>query len=157
MKLMGLLLLVGLMFSCSSCSNVEFNNPAFQADLNNNLWKAEVFSASYDEDENLIITATNNIETLVLTVQLDNVGANGLGPDWKSKAEFIDSFGNIYTTDIEPDETISIYRDLGRINITSKDEASNTFTGDFYFIAYDENGQNPIGMSNGLFLNVKAN
>lgn len=149
--------LCGLVMCMSSCSDVEFNNPAFQADLNNRLWRAETFKASKDENGNLIITATNNIQSIVLTIQPEGFSGATLGPDWNSKAEFFDEFGNVYTTDIDPDENVSVYRDLGEIEFSSNVDSSNAITGNFYFVAYDENGQNPVGLSNGIFLNVKLN
>lgn len=144
-------------FLLTSCNEVEFNNPAFQADINYKVWRADTFQASFNADGDLVITGTNNFETVILTLQSDEVGSTGLGPDWNSKGEFIDGLGKRYTTNIEPDETVSVYRDLGRVEITSKNETTNTYTGNFYFEAFDENGQNPVGVSNGIFFEVKLN
>lgn len=151
----GLIAVLCFSLFLTACDDTEFSNPAFQADLNYELWRANSFSASYDSSGNLVIRGTNTIETVVLTLTTDNVGSIDLGPDFDSKAEFIDGFGTVFTTAIEPDEEVSVYRDLGLVEITSKNQSTNTITGNFFFIAYDNNGQNPMGLSNGIFFEIQ--
>ena len=153
-KSLSVIMCCGLFFLVS-CDGTEFNNPAFQADLNYNLWRADAFSANYDASGNLVIRGTNNIETVILTLQNANVGTQRLGTLYNSKADFIDGFGTVFTTAIEPDEEVSIYLDLGEVEITQINTASNRVSGNFYFTAYDEEGQNPVGLSNGIFFEVK--
>ena len=139
----------------SSCEDTEFSNPAFQADLNYELWLAENFSATYNDMGDLVITGSNTVETIVLTLASDNVGSMDLGPDYNSKAEYIDGFGTVFSTAVEPDEEVSIYRDLGMVEITAINTSSNTITGSFYFTGYDEDGRNPVGLSNGIFFQIR--
>jgi hypothetical protein len=148
-------------FSCLallfSCNEVEFNNPALQADLNNELWRATSFSASYDASGSLVISGTNNIETLVLTLPSDELGSQDLGPEEGAKAVFTDGFGTKYSTAVLPDESASVYTDLGVVNLTEKNTAGNTITGDFFFVAYDEEGLESVGLSNGIFFELVIN
>lgn len=138
-----------------SCSDVEFNNPAFQADLNYELWRATAYNASYDDFGNLVITGANSFETVILTLTSNTTGTFELGPEQTSKAEFIDGFGTRFSTAIVPDEEVSIYTDLGRVELTQVNGNTNTFTGRFYFEAFDAQGQNPQALSNGVFFEVK--
>jgi len=142
------------LMSLTACEDTKFSDPAFQADLNYELWLAEAFRASYNANGDLVITATNAIETVELTLASDNVGTIDLGPDYQSEAKFIDGFGSVFSTAVEPDEEVSIYRDLGVVDITSRNTARNTITGNFYFTAYDEEGRNPVGLSNGIFFQI---
>jgi hypothetical protein len=148
------LILILSFLSFASCEDTKFSSPGFQADLNYELWIADSFSASYNDAGELVITATNNIETVELTLTSDNVGSIDLGPDFNSKAEFIDGFGTVFSTAVVPDEEVSIYRELGVVEITSRNTSTNTITGNFYFQAYDADGRNPMGLSNGVFFQI---
>ena len=152
-RVFGVLIMIGLLVS--NCSDVQFNNPAFQADVNYELWRATSFSAKYDPTGNLVITGTNNFETVILTLTSASVGVRSLGPDNSSRAEYIDGFGTTFSTAVEPDEDVSVYRDLGQVEITSRNESNNTFTGTFFFEAFDPDGQNPQALSNGIFFEVQ--
>ena len=153
-KSLGIVMYCGLLMLVS-CDDTEFNSPAFQADLNYNLWRADAFSARYNASGNLVISGTNNIETVILTLENNTVGTQELGSLYPSRAEFIDGFGTVFTTAVEPDENESIYLDLGQVEITQINTSSNRVSGNFYFTAYDEEGQNPVGLSNGIFFEVK--
>lgn len=142
-------------FGFYACNDLEFSNPAFQADINYETWRADAFSATYNGQGQLVITGTNNFETVTLTLNSDIVGTQKLGPDYNSVADYVDGFGTRYSTSVEPDESVSVYRDLGEVEISSIDTASNTFTGSFYFEAFDAEGKNPQGLSAGVFFNVQ--
>jgi hypothetical protein len=150
------LLFVGTLCLMSGCNEVEFNNPAFQADLNNQLWRASSFRAIYNDAGALVITGTNNVETVILTLETDELGSIELSPSSNSRAEFMDGSGQVFSTAVFPDESVSVYTDLGVVNITSRSDGSTTtFTGDFFFVAYDQEGFNPVGLSNGVFFEVR--
>jgi hypothetical protein len=148
-------LVLGIL-SVSSCSDdVEFSNPAFQGDRNNQLWRADSFRAELTDTGELIITGTNNIETVRLILPNSNTTSYELGDTSSAKAEYIDGFGAVFSTANTADESVTIYPERGEITITEKDASRGTFTGEFRFIAFDDEGFNPVGFSNGLFLKVK--
>ncbi len=153
MKKLILLALVALTI-CSCGDEVEFNTPAFQGDRANQLWRAEAFSASINENGVLTITGTNNIETVNLRVPSVSEGTYVTGSVDAIEAEYIDGFGTRFSTNNRPDETVSIYPELGEIIIEEIDLISATFTGTFRFLAFDAEGLNSVGYTNGIFFKV---
>jgi len=149
-----ILVLSCMAFLGSSCNNTEFSNPAFQGDRNNQLWLATSFSASFNDEGLLVITATNNIETVNLIVPSDDEGTYLVGNGNAAVAEYIDGFDTLFTTDVIPDESETIYPEIGQITISEKNSANNSYSGEFRFIAFDSEGLNPVGYSNGKFLNI---
>lgn len=153
MKKLILLVLVSLtIFSCGD--EVEFNTPAFQGDRTNQLWRAEAFSASIDANGFLTITGTNNVETVNLRVPSVTEGTFVVGDVNTIEAEYIDAFNTRFTTNNRPDETVSIYPELGEIIIDEIDLINRTFTGTFRFLAFNASGLNSIGYTNGIFFRV---
>jgi hypothetical protein len=94
---------------------------------------------------------------LILTLPSAEIGPQDLGPEEGAKAVFIDGFGTKYSTAVLPDESASVYTDLGVVNLTEKNAAGNTITGDFFFVAYDEEGLESVGLSNGIFFELLIN
>jgi hypothetical protein len=147
-------LLIGLSLLLSSCENLEFRESAFQADIDYQLWMADSFSAAYNNNGQLVITGTNNAETIILSLTNDAPGTYLLGPDEESKAEIEDGFGTLFSTAVVPDEEVSVYQELGTVIITERSNSPDRLTGEFFFIAYDAEGKNPTGVSNGIFFQV---
>ncbi|WP_458628565.1 DUF6252 family protein [Winogradskyella sp. PC D3.3] len=153
MKKLILLSLVFLtIFSCGD--EVEFNTPAFQGDRENALWRAKAFSASIQANGFLTITGTNNYETVKLTVPSVIESDFIVGDIDVIEAEYIDGFGTTFSTNNKPDESVSIYPELGEISIEEIDVVNKTFTGTYRFLAFDASGMNAVGFTNGIFYKV---
>ncbi|WP_299102245.1 DUF6252 family protein [uncultured Winogradskyella sp.] len=157
MKKLILLSLVFLtVFSCGD--EVQFNSPAFQGDRENALWRASAFSASIESNGFLTITGTNNYEVVRLTVpSVVETSENApfvVGDVDAIEAQYEDAFGTIYSTNNRPDESVSIYPELGEIYISDIDLVNKTFTGSYKFLAFDEDGLNSVGFTNGIFYKV---
>ncbi|MUU78628.1 DUF6252 family protein [Winogradskyella endarachnes] len=153
MKKIILLSLVFLtVFSCGD--EVEFNSPAFQGDRENELWRASSFSASIDTNGFLTITGSNNYETVNLNVPTVSENTFVVGEVDLMEAEYIDAFGEVYSTNNTPDESVSVYPELGEIVISEIDMVNKTFTGTYRFLAFDEDGLSSIGFTNGIFYKV---
>ncbi|MDP5081019.1 MAG: DUF6252 family protein [Winogradskyella sp.] len=153
MKKLILLTLVFLtVYSCGD--EVKFNSPAFQGDRGNELWRAKAYSARIEADGFLTITATNNVETVRLKVPSVIEAEFVLGSVDGIEASYIDGFGTQFSTNNRPDETVSIYPELGEIIIDEIDVINRTFTGTFRFLAFDASGLNSVGYTNGIFFKV---
>ena len=135
-----------------TCSDVEFNDPAFQADRNNELWRAISFKAEVEPDGAFVISGTNNLETIRLVLPNNIEGNYTVGDEGSAYAEYIDAFDTVFSTANPPDPSVSIYPEIGSVRITQS--ASDLFTGEFNFIAFDSEGLNPVGFSNGIFFEV---
>lgn len=151
-KLIVLSLILLSVFSCGD--EVQFNSPAFQGDRANKLWRAKAFSASIDNSGFLTITGTNNIETVNLRVPSVTTGTFVVGVVNSMEAEYIDGFGTTFSTNNQPDPSVSIYPEIGEIVIEEIDVTNNTFTGTFRFLAFDSSGLNSVGYTNGIFFKV---
>lgn len=151
-KLILLSLVFITVFSCGD--EVQFNTPAFQGDRENALWRAKAFSASIGANGFLTITGTNNFETVKLTVPSVIESTFIVGDIDVIEAEYIDGFGTSFSTNNKPDESISIYPELGEIKIEEIDVANKTFTGTYRFLAFDASGLNSVGFTNGIFYKV---
>lgn len=153
MKKLILLSLVFLtLFSCGD--EVQFNTPAFQGDRENELWRAKAFSASIATNGFLTITGTNNLETVNLRVPSVTESTFIVGNIDTIEAEYLDGFGTTFTTNNRPDESVSIYPELGEIIIEEIDYTNKTFTGTYRFLAFDASGLNSVGFTNGIFYKV---
>ena len=153
MKKLILLALVSLtIYSCGD--EVKFNSPAFQGDRENELWRAQAFSARIEADGFLTITATNNIETVNLKVPSVIEATFVVGSVDAIEASYTDAFGIDFSTNNRPDEAVSVYPELGEITIEEIDVVSRTFTGSYRFLAFDASGLNSVGYTNGIFFKV---
>lgn len=153
MKNLLLLSLVFLtLFSCGD--EVKFNTPAFQGDRENELWRANGFSASISENGFLTITGTSNFETVNLIVPSITETTFVVGQIDAIEAQYTDGFGALFSTNNRPDESVSIYPELGEIVIEEIDFTNRTFTGTYRFLAFDASGLNSVGFTNGIFYKV---
>lgn len=146
------LLLITLLTLMSCGDEVEFNSPALQGNKDYALWRASFYSASINENGYLTIQGGNNIETLLLKVPTVAVGTYTLGDVNSMEARFTDLNGVVYSTNNRPHPSVSIYPEYGEIEITEIN--NNTFTGTFYFLAFDESGLNSVGFNEGIFYKV---
>ena len=142
-------------FACFSCADdIQFNNPAFQANKNNEYWKA-VFYASDIDFGGFLIEGGNNIETVQLFTFNDTRGVFELGGDTDNVAIFKDVNGVVYSTANTPDPSLSIYPPSGQIIV---DDISNTdpktIRGTFWFHAYSADGLKYINFNEGVFYNI---
>ena len=151
MKKLAILLLTVL--TLTNCGNeVEFNSPAFQGNRDYGQWRAEFTTAAIDENGFLTIRAGNNIETVTLTIPSVAVGSYTFGDVNSMEARYVDASGKVYSTNYRPDPEVSIYPEYGFVKINEIN--SNTFTGTFEFLAFDESGLNSIGYNVGIFFRV---
>ncbi len=149
-RLIILLITVITVFSCGD--ELEYNTPAFQGNREYGLWIAEYTNASINNNGVLTIVGSNNVETVELIIPTVAVGRYILGNVNSREARYIDAEGTVYSTNNEPDESVSVYPELGFVEI---DEIVNgTFTGSFQFLAFDEAGLNSIGYNEGVFFRV---
>lgn len=149
-KLTILLLTVLTIFSCGD--ELEYNTPAFQGNRDYGLWMAEFTNASIDNNGVLTITGSNNVETVELILPTIAVDSFVLGNVNSREARYIDANGKVFSTNNDPDPSVSIYEDLGYVVI---DEIFNSsFSGRFQFLAYDEEGLNSVGYNEGIFFRV---
>lgn len=150
------LILISLVFlTIFSCGDeVKFNSPAFQGDRANQLWRAKAYSASIENNGFLTITGTNNVETINLKLPTVAEGTFVVGNVNTIEAEYIDAFGTRFSTNNRPDDSVSVYPELGEIVIDEIDFVNGTFTGTFRFLAFDDSGLNSVGYTNGIFFRV---
>ncbi len=151
MKKLAILLITALTI-CSCGDEVEFNTPAFQGNKNYNLWRADSFNATIDENGYLTLTGRNSTDEVQLTIPSVAVGTYTIGEIAGREAKVITADGTVYSTNNRPDESISVYPELGEVKI--EEIGLNTFTGTFEFLAFDESGLNSIGYNEGLFYRV---
>jgi hypothetical protein len=151
-KLILLSLTFLVLISCGD--EVQFNTPAFQGDRANELWRAKAFSASIDANGFLLITGTNNVETVNLRIPSATESTFVVGNVNAMEAEYIDGFGARFSTNNRPDPSVSIYPELGEIVIEEIDYSRGLFTGTFRFLAFDASGLNSVGYTNGIFFRV---
>jgi len=141
-----------LVYSCGD--DVQFNSPAFQGDKENELWRASAFSAAINESGELTIIGTNNFETVKLIVPTAVEGNFQLGVVNAVEAIYEGPNNTFLSTNNTPDESVSLYPEIGEMQIESIDVVNETFTGTFRFLAFDESGTNSIGFTNGIFFKV---
>ncbi|WP_179313529.1 DUF6252 family protein [Winogradskyella undariae] len=150
-----LILLSLVFFTAFSCGDeVKFNTPAFQGDRENALWRAKAFSASVEANGYLTITGTSNYETVELIVPSVIESEFNVGEIDVVEAKYTDGFGTEFSTTNTPDESVSVYPELGKIIIEEIDVVNKTFTGTYRFLAFDASGMNSVGFTNGIFYKV---
>lgn len=133
---------------------IQFNNPALQANKDGEHWKA-LFYASDIDFGGFLVEGGNNIETIQLFTFNDTRGTFELGGDTDNVAIFRDANGVVYSTANTPDPSLSVYPPNGQIIV---DDISNTtpktIRGTFWFNAYTADGLNYINFNEGVFYNI---
>lgn len=153
MKKITLLCLTLLTFwSCGD--EVEFNTPGFQGNKNYNLWKASTMNALISNGD-LIITARNNGEKLMLTLSASTPNTYLLSDTSISRADFEDFEDIEYSTSYAPDPNVSLYPEIGEVIIT--ESTSDYVSGTFRFIAFTSDGLKFVGFNEGEFYRIPIN
>lgn len=161
-----------LLVAFTSCEeDVKFNDPAVQALKDNEVWKASNFTAVWNTDNSLTITATNGFETLTLKTEAasphpcqgvpyhnpnrhDRSGCNYLlGYNQINKATYTLAADGIVKT-YETGTNAPAGDEEGAILIYSNSKYTNLangfISGEFYFNAKDSNGE-VVNFQQGVF------
>ncbi len=149
-RMVKFLVIVLVLTSCAK--EIEFNSPSFQGNREYGLWKAEFMSADIDDNGVLMIRASRNTETVILIIPSSANGIYPFGENNSMEAQYIDDNGVVYSTNNRPDPSVSIYPEIGYLNLNGMDNTN--FTGTFEFLAFDETGLNAIGFNVGEFYRV---
>lgn len=149
------IILILVVFSFYGCGDeIQFNNPALQANKNGEYWKA-LFYASDIDFGGFLVEGGNNIETVQLFTFNDTRGTFELGGESTSVAIFKDANGVVYSTANAPDSSLSVYPANGQIIV---DDISNTdpktIRGTFWFNAYSADGLSYVNFNEGVFFNI---
>ena len=139
----------------TNCSDeIEFNNPAIQANKDGEFWRARYQRVDIDYG-GWLIEGGNYGETLQLVTRTDTRGTFIIGEEdlsGENEAIFRDSEGVIYSTAFEPDPSLSVYPAEGQIIV---DNITNTTPkrvfGTFWFTAYSEDGMKSVTFNQGVF------
>ncbi|GAA0738632.1 DUF6252 family protein [Gaetbulibacter jejuensis] len=154
MKRLALILFTFL--SVLSCGDeIEFNSPAVQGNKDGELWRAVYYSADIDFG-GFIIEGGNNFETIQLITTNDTAGTYNLGDGSGNEATFTNSQGVVYSTNNEPDPSVSIYPNEGQIIVEHVDNDADpkTISGKFWFYAFTADGMNTVNFNEGHFYKV---
>ncbi|WP_295833132.1 DUF6252 family protein [uncultured Winogradskyella sp.] len=147
-----LILLVTFFFGCAD--NVEFNNPAMQANFEGQSWLAVSFAADIDFG-GFLIEGRRGTEVLQIITEDDTRGMYDLGPDTISVAIFRDAEGVIYSTKNTPDPSVTVFPSDGLIIVEDIDNAEpKRVTGSFRFNAFSEDGLRSVNFIDGVFFKV---
>ena len=154
-----LILLSFVLLTVFSCGDeVQFNSPAFQGDLEQQIWRANGFSASIDANGFLTITGTRNGETINLKVPSVVERTFTVGDVNTIEAQYDNGFGAFYSTnnnpEPNPDPANPVNPEYGQIIIDEIDIVRGTLTGTFSFGAFDASGLNSIAVTRGVFYRV---
>lgn len=151
MKKVAIILLT--FFAVLSCGDdVEFNTPGFQANKNYDLWRATSFSSTPDVTGGLTITAGINGEFMTLSLRASAVNTYVLDTLSISRATFVDFEDVEYSTSNSPDDSVSLYPEIGEVIIT--ESTSSFVSGTFRFIAFSQDGLKSIGFNEGEFYRI---
>ncbi len=150
-KITVLFLLIVTFVSCSD--DLVFNNPAFQANNNDLLWKATTFRANVDALGKLTLTGLGNQGVVNLTTSSTQEGVYNLG-NTLSVAVYENPQEVVFTTNNVPDPSIQLYPSEGEIEITDYNVIERLVSGTFSFNAFDVSGLNSENFNRGVFYNV---
>lgn len=142
----NLLYAILLVLIVSACNDTEVNSPAFQANLENNLYRTNGTSGTYDPVSNYFtVFGLTGDESMELKFKYPPADTMYFGPGLLNTATFEDYMGNVYTTDVEGGS--------GAVVITDLVSSSKKLSGNFRFTAVLP-GIDTITVSNGLFFRV---
>lgn len=141
-KIIALFILAATFVSCGE--DIKFNSPAFQANKNGNIWKANDMRAFADAGGLTIIAAVGT-EMVTLHTASANPGTYVLGVNNVNAAtyESVDGEGVLFATGAGVGS--------GKIVITSNQ--AGTVSGNFQFVGEDEVG-NEVIFTEGTFYKV---
>lgn len=133
------------LFNCKE--DKEFSTPSFEATKNNARWSAEGFVAYGDMDGNFNVKAEIGAEVVILTTTNNTPGTYTLTSDSENRATFTDIDGTFYSTENEPDESLTVYPVGGTIIIDELSAETNSITGRFQFSAFTADGLQGVTFS----------
>ena len=144
---------VVILLTLTNCSDeIEFNNPAIQANKNGDFWRASYQAVDIDNG-GWVIEGGNYVETVQLITFNDTRGTFELGGENNPNiAIFRDAQGVVYSTANEPNPELSVYPAEGVIivdDITNDDP--KRIRGTFWFTAYSNDGTKAINFNQGVF------
>jgi len=151
-----LVILLGALALMGCGEQIEFNNPAFQANKDGVLWQAQSYVADID-DMDILVRGINVSETVWLLPDNDNPATYVLGENTISEARFIDENGLEYSTKYAPDPSVQVYPADGQIIIESFERVDGrnvSVTGTFWFNAFTADGLQKINFNEGVFYRV---
>ncbi len=130
--------------SLISCEDIQRNDPALQANIDNDFYASTDSRASLNEDGSVTIQGFTQKENLTLQLSRLEEGNYTIAEGSRNYATFQDFGGNIYTT--RPNGQ-------GMVTISEVDEINKTITGTFNFNAFLP-GIDTIYVSKGVLYNV---
>lgn len=138
-----------LLFNCND--DVEFNSPAVQGNKDGNLWRAKFYAADIDFG-GFLVEGGINLERVQLVTVNDVRGTFPLGGDSPNRALFKDTQGVVYSTENNPDPSISLFPAVGEIIVEDiSNTEPKTISGKFWFFAYTSDGMNSVNFNQGVF------
>lgn len=137
----NILFLFALFALIISCDDIETNDPAFQALIENYLYRSNDARAEIKADGSLVIQGLTEFEQLSITLNNSEAGTYILSGNGINRAAYQDQIGSIYTT-----------RPFGHGEVIISSSGSSV-TGTFNFTAY-RFGLDTIVANQGHFYNV---
>lgn len=129
-------------FAFIGCEDIQDNNPAMQAVLNNQLYKAIEIRAEILENGTLVLQGIKGDEELTITLNNSTEGIYTLGMNEISTAIYTDPVGTIYSTN-----------PFGNGLVLIQNVSENTVSGTFKFNAY-RSGLDTLNAQKGYFYRV---
>jgi Family of unknown function (DUF6252) len=143
-----ILLLVSIACALIACESTEDNTPAFQANLDNDFYRALDAEATVGGDGTLAIVGSTSDQTITLFLSVLQSGTFEFNSGNGHQAFYEDPTGQIYSTE---------FGGGGVVNITDREADGNGFiSGDFTFTAILQ-GIDTVTVSRGLFYQVPVN
>ena len=152
----NLFLVAFVLITVLSCKeDKEFNTPSFEATKNNVRWSAQGQTAFFDEVGDFNIKAEIGTEVVLLTVPNREVGTYVIEKDndpntadvVQFEATFQDLDGTMYSTENNPDASLTVYPVGGKLLIDEVSIAGSYVTGRFQFSAFSADGLKGITFS----------
>ena len=138
-----LLLLLTIVCAFASCEDIQDNNPALQAEIDDVFFKSIGSVAAVNQDNTVTIQASTQDETLTLFLEREGDSLFTLGGENVSFASFEDAFGNSYITNPEGSGSVVI----------SDYQPGRFISGSFNFVATNP-GIDTLTVQKGIFFEV---
>ena len=142
-KIVFLALLLVTIVGCKE--DLTFNTPSFDATKNNEPWRADGFVAYNNADGTYSIKGELGVESVILTLPSASEGVYELSASSSAYAVYTDAVGTVFSTENNPDESLTLYPVGGKILVDDVTDA--TITGRFQFSAFTANGLEGVTFS----------
>ncbi|SEA68759.1 DUF6252 family protein [Bizionia paragorgiae] len=150
----NIVVLVLTMVALLSCSNeTKFKTPSFEAKKDGNLFEAVSYQASIVDNGQIVITGTDNYDTVNLVVNSVSPGLYDV-QDANAFATHVDINGVIWSTENTPDPDVQIYPANGMIDLKVVNLEEGFVSGEFYFNAFNSSGMSSVNFNEGIFVKV---